>query len=497
MTAANLPLAFKRFGSWSPAYWVGMLALFALAQQAASSLNCDVSWLITTAERVLDGAKLYRDIEEVNPPASVLIYMPFVALARELGLHPEAVTVVMVAALAVLSIYISGRIFCPLPATRWRLAAFAAFALLVLPVDQFAQREHIALIAGLPMLTLLVTRIEERAPGLHHAWTAGLGGGIMVAIKPHLLLALLPVAGWAVVRQRSFRPVLGGEWIALVLVCIGYTAIVWLAFPSYLDHMLPLLRLVYLPNRDSWMHLLTGSMVLIPAFAAALTFRIAHGYPTVPAGAALLASCGFAVAGLIQGKGYLNHGYPAVAMALLAIALELSRPGAAWRFGTLCWALLALASTFSYAQVAKPYALRDAVLRLGPPHPKLLGISFDFALGHPLTRWVAGRWVGRRGSLWVTGSSRQQLGDPSLAPAQRAAVARAAAEDAAMLADDILRNQPDIVLVDAEPGLVWIARHPGVRRAMQSYRPATHIGAVTLWVRQCADKQDVSRHCPQ
>lgn len=458
--------------------------VLALAQQALSSLNCDVSWLITTAERVIDGAVLYRDVEEVNPPASILIYMPFLALARAIALPPEAVTVVLVTVLATVSIITSGRLLDPPPETQPQLAGAAAFVLLVLPADLFAQREHIALIAALPMLTVLVGRVEGRAFRRRDAWMAGLGGGIMVAIKPHLLLALLPVAGWAILRQRSARPVLGVEWVALALLCVGYALVVWTVFPLYLDHMLPLLRRVYLPNRDSWPHLLMGSMVLIPAVAVALTVWIARGRATIPATAALLASVGFVAAGLVQGKGYLNHGYPAVALGLLAIALELTRPSPVRRFGTACLAVLALTATYGYAQVAKPYALRDAVLRLGPPRPKMIGVSFDFGLGHPLTRWVAGRWVGRRGSLWVTGSSRQQLADPALAPTQRAAVAQAAAEEAAMLATDITRNAPNIVLVDAEPGMAWIIAHPAVHRAMLPYRPATRVGEITLWVRR-------------
>jgi hypothetical protein len=469
---------------WPSALGVALLVIVALAQQALSSVNCDVSWLITTAERVIDGATLYRDIEEVNPPASVLIYMPFVALARAIALPPEAVTVILVTALAVFSVLTSARLLDPVRATRCPLVAVAAFVLLVLPADLFAQREHIALIAGLPMLTVLVARVEGRAFGQRDAWMAGLGGGIMVVIKPHLLLALLPVAGWAILRQRSARPVLGAEWLALALMCIGYAVVVSMAFPLYLDQMLPLLRLVYLPNRDSWAHLLTGFMVLIPMVTAALTVWIARGRPAIPATGALLASVGFAVAGLVQGKGYLNHGYPAVALGLLAVALELSRPSPARRFGAACLVVLALTSTYAYEQVAKPYALRDAVLRLGPAQPKMIGVSFDFGLGHPLTRWVAGHWVGRRGSLWVTGSSRQQLGDLTLAPARRAAVTHAAAEDAATLATDISRNTPDIVLVDAEPGTSWIAAHPVVRRAMQAYRPAERVGTVTIWVRR-------------
>jgi hypothetical protein len=483
MTAGALP-ASKAYRFWHPISWSMLVAAVGLAQQAWSSIDCDVSWLITTAERVLDGATLYRDIEEVNPPASVLIYMPAVALARWLALRVEAVTVGMVAVLAGFSILQAGRILnLPVP-TRGPLAAAAAFVLLVLPADLFAQREHIALIMGLPMLALLVTRIEGRSVGRIDVWTAGFGAGIMVAIKPHLVLGLLPVVGWAIMRQRSLWRALGSEWIALGVLCIGYAAAVLLAFPLYLERMLPLLRLVYLPGRDSWAHLLTGTMVLIPAVLAALTVWLARGRVTAPAAAAMLAAGGFVVAGLVQGKGYLNHGYPAVAMGFLAVALELSRPGKAGRLGALCGAVFALISTYGYAHLPEPYALRDAVVRAGPPHPKLIGVSFDFGLGHPLTRWVGGRWVGRRGSLWVTGNARQQLEDPSLAPARRAAFNQAEAKDAAMLAADIVRERPDIVLVDANPGNAWIAVHPVVGRSMMAYHPKTKVGAVTLWVRR-------------
>jgi hypothetical protein len=465
------------------AFWLAALvAALALVQQALSSLDCDVAWLITAAERAIDGATLYRDVEEVNPPASVLLYMPFVVLARGLALAVEPVTVVVVAVLAGLSIFQAGRLLDPPAAVRGRLAAAAAFVLLVLPADLFAQREHVALIAGLPMLALLVARIERRWVASGDALAAGLGAGLMVAIKPHLILALLPVVVWAMVRERSIARALGSEWIAFASLCVIYAVVVRLGFPLYLDHMLPLLRLVYLPGRDSWAHLLSNTMVAIPLAAGALTIWLARGRLSAATAVALLASAGLVAAGLVQGKGYLNHGYPAVATALLAIALELGRPGVARWFGALCGAILALFATYTYARVPEPHALRDAILRLGPPHPKLIGVSTDFALGHPLTRWVQGRWVGRRGSLWVTGNAQQQLQRPDLAPVRRAAVARAAEADAAMLAADIVREQPDIVLVDAEPGAGWIAAHPAVARAMARYRPATRVGPVVLWV---------------
>lgn len=460
-----------------------MIAI-ALVQQAFSSLNCDVSWLITVAERTLDGATLYRDVEEVNPPASVLLYVPPVVIARWLAIPPEPVTVALVTLLAGLSIMQTGRILPVAPDQRDHLAAAAAFALLVLPADLFAQREQIALIAALPMLAVLVARAQSLPVALSSAWRAGLAAGITIAIKPHFALAFLFVGLWAVVLRRSLRPVIAPEWMAIGLTEVGYALVVQLAFPLYLDRMLPLLRLVYLPDRDSWWHLLTGHMTLIPMVCATLTLWLARGRPAPATIATLLAAAGFVAAGLVQGKGYLNHGYPGLALALLGIALELTRAGHARRLGLFCGILLALISTFTYARVSTPDALRDAVVRHAPPRPALIGISFDFALGHPLTRWVDGRWVGTRGDLWVTGNTRQPLANPALPPARRAAIVRAARDDAALLAADIVRGRPDLVLVDDEPGPAWIAANPPVARAMRAYRPVERVGAVTLWKRR-------------
>lgn len=454
----------------------------ALLQQALTALDCDVSWLITTAERMLDGARLYRDIEEVNPPASVLLYVPPVAIGALLGLKPEIVTVALVTGLALLSLHHAARLLA-LPPTRSTpyIAAAVAFFLLVLPADLFAQREHVALIAGLPMLVLLVARSRRSPVRRADGWSAGLAAGIMIAIKPHLALALILPALWLVIRQRSLAAVRTPEWVAAALLCAAYLLVVQLAFPDYTARMLPLLRLVYLPGRDSWSNLLAGPMVMIPTVAAILTLWLSRGRPTNAAIIALLAAAGFAAAGLVQGKGYLNHGYPAVAAALVAITLELGRPGHARAFGSLCAVLLAFGGTYAYARVPQPYGLRDAIVRIGPPQPRLIGISFDFALGHPLTRWVDGRWVGRRGSLWVTGNARQQLADAALPVAERRRYEAAEQADAAMLAADIARQRPDIILVDDTPGIQWIASHPPLAQAMRGYRPATRVGHVTLW----------------
>src|SRR5436305_4316156 len=78
-----------RFGQgYGPAV---VLAAAAILQQVFGHVNTDNSWLITLCERVLNGATPYVDFIEVNPPASILLYLPWVALARAIGVRPELV----------------------------------------------------------------------------------------------------------------------------------------------------------------------------------------------------------------------------------------------------------------------------------------------------------------------------------------------------------------------------------------------------------------------
>ncbi|HEY4166573.1 MAG TPA: hypothetical protein VGM96_07340, partial [Reyranella sp.] len=67
---------------WSP---VAILALAALLQLVIWP-SPDVAWLMSAAGRMLDGKRLYTDILETNPPMAVLLYLPWVAVAKLVGL---------------------------------------------------------------------------------------------------------------------------------------------------------------------------------------------------------------------------------------------------------------------------------------------------------------------------------------------------------------------------------------------------------------------------
>ena len=209
---------------------VAVLAVVAvaLAQRATLRTNVDVAWLLTVGEKVLDGQRLYADILEVNPPASMLIYWPAILMGRALGLPPEPVLDALVGLGAGASLWLARRALDGSGILRgvagWPLLAMAAAILLILPMHNFAQREHIALICLLPALAVMAARAETAAVPRWLAALAGIGAGIAVSIKPHFLLAVLLPELYLVVRARSLRSVLRIETFAAAAVGLAYAS---------------------------------------------------------------------------------------------------------------------------------------------------------------------------------------------------------------------------------------------------------------------------------
>lgn len=427
------------------AWAAAAVAVLAVWQQAQLGLDGDVSWLLTVAERVADGAVPYRDVAEVNPPASILLYLPGVLIARTTGLRAEAVTV-------------AGTLLLALWA--WRAivrvtggGARTAAVLLLVPAACFAQREHAAVLALLPALAAL---IAGGRPGRAALLAAGLGAGVAVAIKPHFAAALLLPLVWAWARGERGTAAIGAAAAGVALVYAG--AVLWW-FPAYLATV-PDLASGYLPSRTDWISLLRGPAVAPFAALAALCWATGGRRFERPAAVLLLAGAGFVLAALVQGKGYLNHGLPQAVLGLLALG---SVGGAPARIG---WAAMAAIEWYAFANVAERPALARAVARYAPPRPRLIALSIELTVGHPLVRRMDGRWAGRSAALYLSGGGIE-------------------AREAAGFAEDVRRRRPDAVLVDDTlPG--YADRHPGVAAALRPYRPVARADGVSVWVRRLA-----------
>jgi len=460
-------------------------AIAALAQSFLIPIDCDVSWLITVNEKMLAGARIYTDVVEVNPPASIWLYTPAVWIAELLHLHAEAVVAGSFIGAGLLSCLSTLRISEGLrrPPNATILIAAVALTGLVLPLGTFAQREHAALLLAFPALAALAVVAEGRALSSRARLATGAAAGLMMAIKPHFALAVVPAAAFACYRARGFRSVIPGALAALVVLATYATAVL-LFTPDYLQ-LLPILSEVYVPLREPWTAVLRDPVFTVPLAIYAMAFALRPPRIAALPAMFLIGSAGFAAAGLIQGKGWLNHALPGMALGFVGLALlvadfDMTRG----RRALFLSAMAALAATQLYgmASIRPAPGLAETVARVAPPQPSMITLGPDLLTGYPLVRNVGGRWVGSRAAMFIADGAHDRLANAR--GGARANLMRWYQADLDAFADDVRRGQPDIVLVDTRPQLTWLRTEPQVLSTMRPYRPAARVGSIQIWVRR-------------
>jgi len=519
-----------------------VIGVAAVLLQWRFGLLGDVSWLITVDEKWLDGATPYRDVVEINPPASLMLYWPAVALARVLGVAPEFT----VAAFGFLSIAVGLGLAATILRRAGLLDRFGALgasvalvAFAALPGQSFDERDHLAAVYGLPFLALSAARAARAPVDARLALLAGLGAGLMAAIKPpYALVAIVPLP--YLVRRAGVVPLAkAGEYYVAAAFGLAYVAAVPHAFPDYVANILPIGLDVYAPIRESFASLLAAPGPLFAFVLVVCALRLARDDPGEPLVAIpALAGLGALAAYLVQGKGWLYQAYPALAFFALAAGAALARAhqprprvalGALAFFAAalallalgrwplplafvaagvgaaLAWALEgrkgaapiaemgvaaalgAACGLFAMNGIETP-AIARALASLGP-HPTVASLSESLAFGHPMARRVGGVWVQSVPSLWITAAARRRIdenpGDGALAERMRVYIDA----DRDRLVADLNRRRPDALLVGRLDTRFhqWVWNDPKITAARADYRlfaSETDSGfPAELWVR--------------
>jgi len=478
----------------SPATTLALLAL-ALAQQALGHTDVDVSWFLTFADKWLDGQTPYVDILDPNPPLAFLSLVPAILLARGLHVAAEPIVSALVFLFAAATLTFAAR---PLGlSTKPRREAMpmvnaGIFVFLVLPGIAFAEREHLALLALAPLLALFAVQAEGRAASKAARIAAGLLAGLAMCFKPYFLLpAALPALD-AARRQRSLAPLLAPEFRAAAALVAAYALVVVLAFPAYAGYAAPVIAQIYAPARDSWSNLAFAS--LAPFVVALLIGAVLAAPPqTAPplARVAFLAAVGFFIGFLHQGKGWTNHAFPALALALLAFVMrwlgasDHDRTHPAFKFllaPALVAAPLTMGALAQLGDAEEHPGLAAAVARLAPQKPRLIALARQMDFGHPLTRRLHGAWVGRPNALWTASFAVTLLGRET-DPAQRAMLEDWRRRDLAGFAEDVRRGRPDAVIVEDRQTREWAQKRPEFAGALDGYGLAGAVGEIEIWTR--------------
>jgi hypothetical protein len=487
-----------------PALWLPALWLAALLFYLPTSLHPDVSWYLVATERFIDGARLYRDIIEVNPPLAFYLTVPPVAAARELGLSSGPVFILYVFLLVAFSLGLVDRLLRQTPGMTARgrggllLAILGAFVVLPLPV--FGEREHLMLIFAVPYILLVGRRLTGRSCAASLAVIIGLAAAIGFGLKPYFALVPVLLELYLIGIRRSLYAVFRPESLSLLAGTLAYLALALTANSEYFSFVVPYALLVYGAYSSPLLSVLTRPGVvtlLLPICALALA-RAAHATDR-QTHAFALAGVGFFVGYVVQCKGWDYQLLPTIVTIFLAtaqilVALLEHPPAAALprRRQLIIWSAAALA-TLAMPAVMRGPSNNPFTERMLPIVQKYAsgGAIYAFSshvwVGFPLVNEAGVQWSSRFPTQWLLPGAHVQLAQAENLEPQKARKLREIEQyvtDATVL--DFERWPPDLVIVDTdnpymrEANFDYLAFFERDARFARLWQPYVKIGAVPL-----------------
>lgn len=408
-----------------------MLVLLAVVPEFAGHTLPDTGWLLYAAGEVLDGARLYVDLIEVNPPLIVWLHTIPVRLARLTSLSPILAYRILVLATALFSVMVSARLMgrgAPAEAAEWRhvFVLLLLFGVLTLAREDYGEREHLLLALATPYILLTWLRAENVSVSRGEAAAIGAAAGVGIALKPYFVPLWLALELYLYFAARPRRLALRPESVAIVAVGSAYLAAVVLWTPQYFD----IVRLMAAPyhaflSNSPLVTALLGDGAALPLTAGlaylALRERSRHPHLWAVLMVAIVALYGSAV---LQQKGWRYHFYPSMAVAVVLLGMMVvdrrrAAPTATSRILSGAAATIALTIPLWTAadSVIKSLAPLDPRYDADPDLGRLIPLvrahaeggsvmvlSWSIASAYPLLNYSGVRSGSRFNSMWMLGA---------------------------------------------------------------------------------------------
>ncbi|WP_417260668.1 hypothetical protein [Celeribacter sp.] len=470
-------------------------------------LSHDISWYLISTGWWLDGVEIYADILELNPPLAFYLTAIPVSIARVTGLDPTATYKGFVLVLTTGSLIISQRLLNSeaslSPTARRAVLAVAAVGLLLLPIGDFGQRDHLFSILFLPFLVMnLLSKDASRPVRAGIAIWATFG----IALKHYFLLLPLAILAYQVIARHSLRPALKVEYLVMAAMLVLYVAATVILHPAYFDSVVPLAMQVYGAFDAPFFSTLSHARILILVLLVALALLVVNGArPRSNAVAVLTGAAAIAVF-LIQSKGWSYQRIPAtifVMMAVIWTAATLSQTQKQW--WPTAMAAVSLMLLMAPALLHGPYQNSFAkdvnpYFTCAPGKRSFQIFSSTVSTGFPLANYANATPANRAPTLWLFPGASYRL-SLTKDPAEQV-IYRATLEEArSRVLADFFRTSPQVVIVDESlhkqyfngapfDYLAYFSENSGFAEAWRNYALKGHVGNYAIYTREGCDLPD-------
>ena len=421
-------------------------------------INHDTAWYLIATRKWLEGAALYVDLSEVNPPLNFYYTLPSIWLADLLGIsdsNGEYLFKALIIFFMLRWCHVIVRRDLDFSPVRAALLLIGVTIALVSPaIDNFGQREQLMVILTLPWLFgQLASTPPPILQRMVRAGVAALG----ICLKPHFVIIPIVVTLARILVQRSLRPVFSAENMTLFGVGLAYVTFVAVIHPRYLTDIIPMAQLIYGAFSSStevllWRVRLEVIILIVPTIAVIFTPVMRREF-----GLFVTAAVGGLIVYSLQGTGWNYHLIPFRSFALIAcllVVINNNRPSAAAFLAVIAAILMVwinLHRGFYHGRTALQIAAQVQDL---PDVESLIVLSPHVSAGPPAAIASQAQWASRYSANWLVPGAVNKLDttDCTAKPDLCARLTAIASLNRAHNISDIVKYQPDLVVFDLRSG---------------------------------------------
>jgi hypothetical protein len=474
-----------------------------------SHVDPAVGWYLYAGGRLLDGAALYSDIFEVNPPLALWMCAAIVALAREIAVDPTLLFKTIFLLLTGASLAASARLLAAATdvttATRDLLLILIAALMLFLPAAEFGQRDHAAIIVVTPWLLLRWNRLLDRRVPWMLAAAVGVAAAVGMWLKPHFVFVLISIEITMLFAARDARAILRVETLIPIAFGIVYMALIRTSWSATVLTTIALYgSRAYIPIYGAPFESVVARLVLPFALAtvAVASTRLLTEHLQQLRPLLFVAGATF-VCGYVLQAGLSYQMMPALNFLALAAGLGVVRTlagevrcetlGQRLVVGggaVLILAVFAGALPSQYPRYdGRPF--EEAIASEAPDAHTVFIASTEVANSFPLVNETGLVWASRFPSLWLSPYVATKLNDEG-GPDDD--IARFVLD---ATVSDLIDFEPDVVFVNQAAERSWYRGAPldylafwdkdsRFRRFWRSYEPRSAVGDFGVYVRSAA-----------
>jgi len=451
---------------------VGLLFAVEVFIRYNSYLDPAVAWYLYAGGRLLDGASLYIEVFEVNPPLGLWLSAAVVAVARRVAVDPTLFLKTTLFVLTGASLIVSARLLAAATdvsaATRHLLVILVAALLLFLPGAEFGQRDHVAILTVTPWVLLRWNRLLDAKVPWALAVAIGLGVAFGMWLKPHFFFVLISIEVTMLFATRNARTILRIETLTPVVFGIVYIVLIRTTWSATLLTTVALYgSRAFIPVYGVPFETIVGrlSLPFVLAAAAIAGTRLLTEQLQVLRTLLFVAGATFVCAYILQ-AGLLYQTMPALNFLALAASLAVARAltgdvllqGFGQRL-VVAGAGAAILAVFAMvcSNQTTPYGGRlfeEAIAVEAPQARSILIASTDVADAFPLVNQTGLVWASRFPSLWLSPYIAAKLDDEG-GPADD--IGRFALD---AFVSDLIAFSPDIVFIDEAAERPWYRAPP-------------------------------------